>query len=101
LTFLSVLNLSNNNLAGSIPTCRQLQTFDNTSYKGNPGLCGSPLAESCSDSGTSRVGVNYMKSGTGIHGSPKSRIRIYVWVRWYYFTRAALAKLQNSVLAAD
>ncbi|CAN1276999.1 Receptor-like protein 50 [Linum perenne] len=47
LTFLSALNLSNNHLAGSIPTGSQLQTFDNSSFGGNPGLCGIPLSRYC------------------------------------------------------
>lgn len=37
------LNLSNNGLNGSIPTF--LQVFSNSSFLGNPGLCGPPLAE--------------------------------------------------------
>lgn len=37
------LNLSNNELNGSIPTF--LQVFSNSSFLGNPGLCGPPLAE--------------------------------------------------------
>ncbi|CAN0865170.1 Receptor-like protein 9DC3 [Linum grandiflorum] len=47
LTFLSFLNLSNNHLVGSIPTGRQFDTFENTSFGGNPELCGKPLTRSC------------------------------------------------------
>ena len=40
---LGVLNLSNNNLSGKIPTSTQLQSFNASSFMGNPGLCGAPL----------------------------------------------------------
>ncbi|KAL5864390.1 hypothetical protein ACOSQ3_001904 [Xanthoceras sorbifolium] len=48
LTFLSRLNLSNNNLIGKIPLSTQLQSFDPSCFTGNE-LCGSPLPENCSD----------------------------------------------------
>ncbi|CAN0865166.1 Receptor-like protein 9DC3 [Linum grandiflorum] len=47
LTFLGVMNLSDNDLVGSIPTGTQFQTFDNSSFGGNPNLCGYPLTKSC------------------------------------------------------
>ena len=35
---------------GKIPTGSQLQTFSETSYEGNKGLCGPPLTLSCTES---------------------------------------------------
>ncbi|GLT57846.1 hypothetical protein SLA2020_307900 [Shorea laevis] len=49
LTFLSFLNLSYNQLVGRIPLGNQFSTFNNESYKGNLGLCGSPLSRQCDD----------------------------------------------------
>ncbi|KAJ1292448.1 hypothetical protein BS78_02G392000 [Paspalum vaginatum] len=43
LPSLKLLNLSNNELRGSIP--HSLQRFPGSSFSGNPGLCGLPLAE--------------------------------------------------------
>ncbi|KAM0069029.1 putative transferase [Helianthus debilis subsp. tardiflorus] len=47
LTRLSYLNLSYNNFSGRIPTGTQLQSFNYTSYTGNPQLCGLPLTQRC------------------------------------------------------
>ncbi|XP_042485000.1 receptor-like protein Cf-9 homolog [Macadamia integrifolia] len=47
LTSLAILDLSDNNLTGSIPQGNQFNTFPNTSYKGNIGLCGFPLSRKC------------------------------------------------------
>ncbi|XP_050387172.1 receptor-like protein 7 [Argentina anserina] len=50
LTSLSILNVSYNNLTGSIPQGPQFHTFENSSFMGNPGLCGEPLTKGCGNS---------------------------------------------------
>uniref|UniRef100_A0A0D9WTI3 non-specific serine/threonine protein kinase n=1 Tax=Leersia perrieri TaxID=77586 RepID=A0A0D9WTI3_9ORYZ len=45
--FLSKFNVSNNELEGPVPTGRQFDTFLNTSYSGNPKLCGTMLIYKC------------------------------------------------------
>lgn len=51
LNFLSFLNLSYNQLVGVIPTSTQLQSFSETSFTGNIGLCGPPLNVKCTSIG--------------------------------------------------
>ncbi|KAM4106905.1 hypothetical protein ACB094_04G100700 [Castanea mollissima] len=47
LTFLAFFNVSNNHLIGPIPHGNQFDTFQDKSFGGNPGLCGSPLTIKC------------------------------------------------------
>ncbi|KAF9665288.1 hypothetical protein SADUNF_Sadunf16G0107100 [Salix dunnii] len=49
LNFLEVLNVSHNFLSGPIPQGNQFDTFDNTSFDANSGLCGKPLSGKCRD----------------------------------------------------
>ncbi|KAL4578014.1 hypothetical protein LXL04_014129 [Taraxacum kok-saghyz] len=47
LGFLAIFNVSFNNLDGRIPLGKQFNTFDKSSYEGNPRLCGEPLSNEC------------------------------------------------------
>jgi len=49
LFFLASINVSNNRLTGPIPHGSQFDTFENSSFGGNSGLCGSPLSKKCGD----------------------------------------------------
>nr|XP_004240812.2 receptor-like protein 9DC3 [Solanum lycopersicum] len=53
LTFLEVLNLSYNHLAGCIPIGKQFNTFPNDSYCGNCDLYGFPLSKECGNNNES------------------------------------------------
>ena len=53
LNFLAVFNVSHNHLTGPIPQGGQFNTFDNSSFDGNLGLCGNSLSKKCEDSETS------------------------------------------------
>uniref|UniRef100_A0ACD5ZA74 Uncharacterized protein n=1 Tax=Avena sativa TaxID=4498 RepID=A0ACD5ZA74_AVESA len=47
LHFLSAFNVSNNDLEGPIPSGGQFNTFQTSSFDGNPELCGSILTHKC------------------------------------------------------
>jgi Leucine-rich repeat (LRR) protein len=46
---LESFNVSNNRLTGPIPHGNQFDTFENSSFGGNPELCGNPLSNKCGD----------------------------------------------------
>ncbi|XP_035541524.1 receptor-like protein 2 [Juglans regia] len=47
LHFFHEFSVASNNLRRAIPSGTQLQSFDVSSYEGNPGLCGAPLPCKC------------------------------------------------------
>ena len=50
LTFLASFDISYNNFTGSIPQGNQFDTFLNSSFEENLGLCGNPLSRKCEGS---------------------------------------------------
>jgi hypothetical protein len=52
LHFLSAFNISNNDLEGPIPSGGQFNTFQNSSFDGNPKLCGSMFTHKCDSAET-------------------------------------------------
>ncbi|CAM0876045.1 unnamed protein product [Alopecurus aequalis] len=55
LHFLSAFNISNNDLQGAVPTGGQLSTFPDSSFDGNPKLCGTMLVHHCNSVGAAHV----------------------------------------------
>ena len=54
LSSLGYLNLSNNNFSDKIPFIGQMSTFTESTFAGNPNLCGAPLVIKCQDEGTDK-----------------------------------------------
>ncbi|XP_076923152.1 receptor-like protein EIX1 [Bidens hawaiensis] len=100
---LSYLNLSYNNLSGRIPTGTQLQSFDNTSYIGNPQLCGLPLTQRCgpppppaTDEGDELRKSYYMGMGVGFAvGFLGLCGALCLNRRWRYFFFASLNSMND------
>ena len=58
LTFLESFNISYNQL---LPYGKQFETFENSSFDGNSGLCGSPLSKKCENLEPSPLPLPFFK----------------------------------------
>ncbi|CAO2822919.1 unnamed protein product [Amaranthus hypochondriacus] len=63
LTFLEVFNVSYNQLEGPIPEANQFSTFDDNSYVGNIGLCGSLISKKCGNIGNAPLQEDTIDEG--------------------------------------
>ncbi|KAF7078184.1 hypothetical protein CFC21_082658 [Triticum aestivum] len=63
LHFLSKFNISNNDFEGHIPTAGQLSTFPDSSFDGNPKLCGPMIANHCD---SAEAGPEFINTGKEI-----------------------------------
>ncbi|KAF7083659.1 hypothetical protein CFC21_087427 [Triticum aestivum] len=61
LHFLSKFNISNNDLEGPIPTAGQLSTFPDSSFDGNPKLCGPMIVNHCDSAEAGPESINTSK----------------------------------------
>ncbi|KQJ93395.1 hypothetical protein BRADI_3g04280v3 [Brachypodium distachyon] len=57
LHFLSKFNIANNDLEGPIPTAGQLSTFLDSSFGGNPKLCGHMLVNHCRSAVADQISI--------------------------------------------
>ncbi|XP_078150625.1 receptor-like protein EIX2 [Carex rostrata] len=71
LTFLTSFSVAYNNLSGpTLGVEAQFISFDNSSYEGNPNLCGAPLSRSCGPTlGTTQPSPNEMSHDRRYEGT--------------------------------
>ncbi|KAL6888494.1 hypothetical protein ACP4OV_009520 [Aristida adscensionis] len=62
LHFLSKFNVAHNNLEGPVPSGGQISTFPNSSFDGNPKLCGIMVAQHCDTPGSPYAHMHVLAS---------------------------------------
>ncbi|KAK7349785.1 hypothetical protein VNO77_07453 [Canavalia gladiata] len=106
LSFLSFLNLSFNHLFGKIPTGTQIQSFQETSFIGNKGLCGLPLTANCNSniSPTTTASITefdwqYISTGVGFGvGAGLVVASLMIWERGQKWSIDSIDKFLMVVL---
>ncbi|KAJ1416249.1 Leucine-rich repeat [Sesbania bispinosa] len=106
LSFLSFLNLAFNHLSGKIPTGTQIQSFPETSFIGNKGLCGPPLPINCSANTSpsmteSVMGFDWQYISTGVGfgvGAGLVFAPLMIWERGRKWSNDIIDKILMAVL---
>jgi len=82
LHFLHDFSVANNNLHGPIPSGTQLQSFDVSAYKGNPGLCGLPLPYECAHIVNNNIDIRDEDNGHRIPWFPITVVLGFITGFW-------------------
>ncbi|KAK7390343.1 hypothetical protein VNO78_25646 [Psophocarpus tetragonolobus] len=103
LSFLSFLNLSFNHLSGKIPTGTQIQSFSETSFIGNEGLCGPPLNTTCTANTspeTTEFDWQYIATGVGFGvGAGVVVAALMIWERGRKWSNDTIEKFLMQVFS--
>ncbi|XP_043720746.1 receptor like protein 21-like [Telopea speciosissima] len=77
---LEVFSVAHNNLSGRTPEMKaQFSTFSDTSYEGNPFLCGPPLPRTCSESGGKPTSSTPTETSNGVEKEDDIDMNMFVW----------------------
>ncbi|KAI4968270.1 hypothetical protein ZWY2020_060007 [Hordeum vulgare] len=91
LNYLSAFNISNNDLEGPIPSGGQFNTFQNSSFSGNPKLCVSVLTHKCD---SALIPPSSIKETT----KPRDKMAVFVIAFGVFFGGIALLLLLGRLI---